>query len=406
MTTLVPYYDCVILGGGMMGLSLALALAQLPANRSMPALRLLVVDPGSLQPPPCPQSPYTTARVSAINHSSQQLLQQLDIWSRLTLSPYRCMQIWDSHSQAQIAFNAADAQQTTLGHIVFNDEVIAALLQALQTQAQVTLMPYQSLSSLGPVQSGQRRLYLGTHSTPVQTALLIGADGAHSMLRNCAGISTAQYACNQQAIVAVVTLQQAQAHHCTAHQVFLPTGPVALLPLPDQRQYALVWSMHQHSAKALVALDDQAFCQRLSQVFHWERCTVTAVSPRQSFPLQQLHAQQYIQSHLALLGDAAHSIHPLAGLGANLGWSDIAVLQHCIAQGRRQGQSPGDWALLKRYQRRRKVHNAATLLTLHALNQLFCATHLPLRYLRAQGMTGLHRCIPLKQRLLRYALQA
>ena len=202
-------------------------------------------------------------------------------------------------------------------------------------------------------------------------------------------------------------VQTAEDHQATAWQRFLPTGPLAMLPLPGdgQRHYcSIVWSLQDSLVDELLGLEEVAFCAQLQRAIEGRLGRVVASSPRFAFPLRQRHAVDYVKPGIALVGDAAHTIHPLAGQGINLGLQDVAVLAQEVLAGHERGVSPGQLELLRRYQRRRKGENLLMMAAMDGFKRLFEQQALPLRWLRNVGMRGVNQMGPLKQQLMRHAM--
>jgi 2-octaprenylphenol hydroxylase len=220
------------------------------------------------------------------------------------------------------------------------------------------------------------------------------------------GLPTREWDYDQQAIVA--TVRSKQVHQYTARQSFSRTGPLAFLPLQadngDEHFCSIVWSQDTLEARRLMALDDVAFNAELARAIELPEDSVEAISRRFAFPLCQRHAMNYTAPGFALVGDAAHSIHPLAGQGANLGYGDVAVLLEELKRARKLGLNPGDALVLGRYQRRRKSENLTMMAAMEGLKQLFGRDELPLRWLRNQGMNWLNQLAPLKNRLATEAM--
>jgi len=205
----------------------------------------------------------------------------------------------------------------------------------------------------------------------------------------------------------VCTVQTAEEHQATAWQRFLPTGPLAFLPLPgtsDQHYCSIVWSLTDDRAAEVLALDDDAFCTQLSRVFEGNLGGVIGTSARAAFPLRQRHAVDYIQPGVALVADAAHTIHPLAGQGINLGLQDVAALAEELLAAHAKGLELGQLDVLGRYQRRRKGENLLMMAAMDGFKRLFEQKALPLRWLRNTGMRGVAQVGPLKTKLMRQAM--
>jgi 2-octaprenylphenol hydroxylase len=205
----------------------------------------------------------------------------------------------------------------------------------------------------------------------------------------------------------VATVEVAQAHEATAWQRFLPSGPLALLPLPGEEGKnfcSLVWSLQEHLVEDVMALDDKGFCAELERASERRLGTVLGSSRRFAFPLRQRHAIDYVQPGVALVADAAHTIHPLAGQGINLGLADVAALAREIVAGHHSGTSPGQLELLRRYQRQRKSENLLMMSAMDGFKRLFEQQSLPVRWLRNAGMRTVDQMLPLKQQLMRHAM--
>jgi len=234
---------------------------------------------------------------------------------------------------------------------------------------------------------------------------LVAADGAMSRIRTLLGFETREWDYGHSAIVATVELERG--HQNTAWQRFLPTGPLAFLPLPGEggRHYcSIVWSVSEHLLDGLLALEAQDFCAELERAFERRLGKVLACSDRFGFPLRQRHALDYVQAGVALVADAAHTIHPLAGQGINLGLADVAVLAQEILSGHERGASPGQLQLLKRYQRKRKSENLTMMAAMDGFKVLFEQPALPIRLLRNAGMRTVSQLGPLKAQLMHRAM--
>ncbi|MEH6551843.1 MAG: UbiH/UbiF/VisC/COQ6 family ubiquinone biosynthesis hydroxylase [Pseudomonadales bacterium] len=403
-------YDIIIVGAGMAGMSLACGLAdsglkialleggKLPERRPEPAL-----DVGGFDP-----------RVSALTSVSQQFFEQLGVWDNIAdiaLSPYDHMCVWDREGTGRIEFDADLVHQPVLGHIVENRVSVWALYQRLQGSAVNIIHPARvsglSVQQQANAASGDSSYLLELEDGRcLGASLLVAADGAVSTLRKLAGFDTREWDYQHTAIVA--TVETELPHADTARQCFLPTGPLALLPLRSAdggRQFcSIVWSSEPTNAEHLLALDDAAFCQTLGQTFEHTLGDIRSVSPRFSFPLRQRHARDYYRPGLALVGDAAHTIHPLAGQGINLGLKDVAVLIDEISRGLARGIAPGDPTLLARYQRRRLADNLTVMAAMEGFKRLFGGQQLPLRWLRNEGMSLLNRQPAIKAEVIRRAM--
>ncbi|MBP8924827.1 MAG: FAD-dependent monooxygenase [Pseudomonadales bacterium] len=401
----VPCYDVVIVGGGIAGCALAAALAPLGHE-------ILLVEAATLAsalPPIAASISDVDARVSALSVASTGLLREVGAWALIpphAQSPYEAMRVWEEDGSGLIEFRAGEVRQPVLGHIVENRWIVGALLARLASWANVELRESERLLALDQPIAGRAALRLQLASGAIiDTALLVGADGANSAVRRLCAVGARTEDCGQRAIVA--TIRTAEGHRRTAWQRFLQTGPLALLPLATlegEHACSIVWSAQDERARQLMALDDHVFALQLQRAC--ENCLggIEAVSRRFDFPLRQLHADSYIAPGVALVGDAAHVIHPLAGQGINLGFSDVRVLAEELARALRRGAAPGDMSALARYQRRRRGDNALMLRAMQGFRRLYGADRLDLRLLRNIGMSAVDRSGPLKRQFMRHAM--
>jgi 2-octaprenylphenol hydroxylase len=354
------HVDLAIVGGGMVGAALACACAER-------ALSVALIDG---QPPQreWPAGHYDL-RVSALSRASQRLLERIGAWPRIAalgISPYREMHVWDSVGGAEIHFDSADLGEPDLGHIVENRVTRLALWERLEASDRVQVLCPASLSRL-ETQGAQALLHLADHRS-LSADLVVGADGRASFVRESLGIQVDALDYAQRAIVANVEV--AHWHRETAWQCFLPTGPLAFLPLADGR-CSIVWSADEQRAEALLALDDAGFIDALEVAFGKRLGPVLSAGPRAAFPLRRQHAHAYVQPRVALVGDAAHSIHPLAGQGVNLGFLDVAALVDAIDHARAHKRALGSLQTLRRYERARRGDNAAMVAAMDGFKRVF-----------------------------------
>lgn len=399
--------EIVIAGAGLAGSALALAL-------SRQGWQVLLLDAAET-PPPVAAEPGVHGfdlRVSALSAGSLRFLDQLGVWPLMQaqrVSPFRHMQVQDSDGTAHIHFSADSVQADCLGHIVENRVSLQALRQALQKTA-VQQMHGRAFRSLRTCQfeghSGlDRQMLTLDNGELLETALLIGADGAQSQVRQQAGFRTRDWDYGHEAIVATVQLEQP--HEQTAWQWFMRTGPLAFLPLDDGSGtplVSIVWSCVPALAEQLLSLSDAAFLNELGRASEHRLGQPLAVSRRVSIPLRQSHARAYVKPGVALVADAAHSLHPLAGQGINLGLKDVAVLAEELQRALARGLSPGHPSVLARYQRRRQGDNLRMMAAMEGFKRLFAEPAPALRWLRNTGLRAVDAAEPLKQQILRQAM--
>jgi len=391
--------DLVIVGAGMVGSTLALALAG-------SGLSILVVDAGALEVPAFEAAAPFEPRVSALSMASQRILERVGAWPGIVsrrACRYTDMRVWDGSGTGQIHFSAASVHAEALGHIVENRVVQDALLDALRAGGEVELLGNASLQMLERDGTGwQIELADGRR---IRSELVVAADGAQSTVRRLANCETREWDYLHHAIV--TSVRCAEPHLRTAWQRFTDDGPLAFLPLEragDQHWCSIVWSCTEPEARRLMALDDEAFRAALGRAFEYRLGEIQSVDPRLCIPLRQRHAKRYVQPGLALVGDAAHVIHPLAGQGVNLGLLDAATLAEVLHAALTRGERPGELRVLSRYERRRMPHNLAMMAAMEGFERLFQADPLPLRWLRNAGLKGVEALPELKSMFVRQAL--
>ena len=386
-------YDIVIIGGGMVGASLACALAD-------STLSIAVIE-GHEPPANWPADSFDI-RVSAITRASENLFRRLGAWEEMEamrVQPYEAMDVWDATGSGHIHFDAAELGEPNLGHIIENRVITRALLQRLRRHDNIdTCCPTKPVRLM--LRSDHAQLQLDDASL-LQTPLIIGADGAHSWLRQQAGIDIQERHYRQTAVV--TTVQTERHHEDTAWQCFLPSGPLAFLPLPEGRS-SIVWSTSAEEAERLLALDDAEFMSELGEAFMHRLGTVTAVGPRGAFPLKGRHAKEYVKPHLALVGDAAHTIHPLAGQGVNLGLADVEELATVVLTAHRTHRPIGSFKTLRRYERARRGDNLLMLDAMGTFKALFSNDTPGLRELRNLGLNLADHAGPLKNLIVARAM--
>ena len=391
--------DLIIVGAGMVGSALALALQH-------SGLQILLLDGGPLSVKPFDQSAAFEPRVSALSAASQRILERLGAWDGIAArrtSPYGEMQVWDGSGTGQVHFSAASVHAEVLGHIVENRVVQDGLLDALY-EADLGLLPGARLEQLR--RSGGDWLLTLTDGRELRAPLIIAADGANSAVRRLAGCATREWDYLHHAIV--TSVRCSKPHQQTAWQRFTDDGPLAFLPLAkaDNAEHwcSIVWSTTPAEAERLMALDDAAFCHELGKAFEWRLGEVLESDPRHCIPLRQRHAKRYVEPGLALIGDAAHTIHPLAGQGVNLGFLDAAVLAEVLLHALERGENLADIKVLGRFERRRMPHNLAMMAAMEGFERLFQADPLPLRWLRNSGLNLVDGANEAKALFVRQAL--
>ncbi|HET9694046.1 MAG TPA: FAD-dependent monooxygenase [Steroidobacteraceae bacterium] len=385
-------FDVVIVGGGMVGSCLAALIAR---EDALSHWRIALVDPAT---PRRPSDRELDLRVSALSRASERILAAARAWEGIEpyASAYGRMVVWDAASTHErpdaLRFSAAETAEPDLGHIVENLRIQWALHES----------PY--LRAVTEVRSGLQQLEFEEDCARVtledgrrlSCQLVVGADGGQSVARKLAGIGQSGWTYGQTAVVAHLATERP--HRETAWQRFLPSGPLALLPLGDGR-VSLVWSTSPAEADALLACGEVEFNERVTVASDHVLGAATLASPRAGFPLALWHAREYVRPRLALVGDAAHTIHPLAGQGVNLGFLDCASLVQVLAEAAGKGEELHGLRVLRRYERWRRSENALVLALCDTLNRLFSERSVAVAAVRRFGMS-----VVTQQPLLRRAL--
>ncbi|MCP4299316.1 MAG: UbiH/UbiF/VisC/COQ6 family ubiquinone biosynthesis hydroxylase [Gammaproteobacteria bacterium] len=393
-------FEVIVVGGGITGLTLA---AKLANSRFGDALRITLLDRAAR--PRFSADDDVALRVSAIATGSARLLNSVGAWQRISesrLSPYESMRVWDENdtpdSAATLRFDAAEFAVPQLGFIVENVLLQDALLGQLDDSS-VDLRFECPIRSLR--QSGRRYAIETEGGDKMVADLVVGADGARSFVRAAVGIETRKWPYDQTALV--THLRPAHPHQATAWQRFLRDGPLGMLPLADGR-VSVVWSTSPDLAKRGADASDEALGRMLTDASDKVLGELSVAGPRGAFPLGAHHARRYVLPGIALIGDAAHAIHPLAGQGANLGLQDAAELAGVIDAALEQGLHPGDQPVLRRYERARKGANATMLHFMTGLNRLFTTDSRLVGELRMAGMRIFNRSGPIRERAVKVAL--
>ena len=358
--------DIIVAGAGFVGLSFAIAASQRGFEVAVYDRKKRPVAPNKL-----------SSNVIAVNPASSAFLKEIGAWEKLDagfVTPYAGMSVCDGTGSGAISFTAEEAGLPVLGHIVDQSALLAALAETSGTE--------ESLEVHWETEAD---------FSPGDVSLLVGADGVHSEIRESVGLKTVGFAYNQTATVCIA--QMTEPHGQTARQWFLESGPLAFLPLNDKTCVAVIWSCFDD----LTELDDQTFSERLAEASEGELGEVCSVSPRFGFPLRQQQALQYVTEGVALMGDAAHAIHPLAGQGANLGFADARALVLEISSAKLEGRSPGDINVLRRYERDRKKENYLVGAAMEGFHRLFTSTQPVMGLIRNFGLRLVNGNKPLKQ---------
>ncbi len=382
-------YDVIIVGAGMSGSTLACALADA-------GMRIALLD----KKPVCVrQEQEYDVRVSSINIASQRIFESLGVWDGVTqrrVSPFRDIEVWSD--SGSIHFSASEISQTHLGHIIENSVITSALTDTLANKDNVTLSYSTTIDRLDTHDDGV--VVVTGQKNEMHSRLLVGADGPASRVREAAGIAKTTRRYHQKAIVAKV--QTEHDHAETARQRFLHTGPLAFLPLADG-SCSIVWSCDNDKASSVLASDDESFMHDLGEAFEHRLGAITDAGARVAFPLVRQDSASYIAKRTALIGDAVHVIHPLAGLGANLGIGDAACLAEIVCEAHDKKRDIASHSILRRYERWRKGANAFVAGMMDMYKTVFGSPSESLRHTAGSGLTMTHKMKPVKRVLMRHA---
>lgn len=384
-------YRVIVIGSGAVGATLACQLARRGVRTALVEAR----------EPPDFDADNVDLRVFAISRATQRIWSHLGAWDEMRasrVSAYRAMEVWDACGRGRIRFDAAELGEPDLGHIVENRLIQSVLFKLAHSLDALDVFCPASPEAMA-LEPERAKITLADGRV-LEAELVVAADGARSSIRELAGIEVQTHAYAQKALVAHVRGERA--HGETARQVFLPEGPLAFLPLSDGR-CSIVWSADDARAQALLALDDTAFLAELTQASEGALGTMIETTPRASFPLAAMHAERYVLPRLALIGDAAHTVHPLAGQGVNLGVLDAAVLAEVLER-TMDGGDLGELALLRRYERWRRGENLSMQTAMSGFKALF-GSRLPLLpSIRSAGLGLVDRLGPVKSELMRRAM--
>jgi|HubBroStandDraft_6_1064221.scaffolds.fasta_scaffold28251_3 2-octaprenylphenol hydroxylase len=392
-------FDVVVIGGGLAG---ACTVALLARKSGMPAERVALLSTESI--PPVARGDPADLRVVAISRASEHVLRAAVAWPRLDearLCPYQRMRVWHETSPPRgagaLCFDAADIGEPNLGFIAENNALMRACQESFVAaggcRVESTLLRLD-------FEIAQARLTC-SGGVELTARLVVGADGAQSLVRSCAGLTARMHDYRQLALVA--TLQTEKPHENTAWQRFLHTGPLALLPLFNGHS-SMVWTVDEAAAQELLRLSDEQLCERIVNASDEVLGRATLLSRRASFPLRSLAAQSYVAARCALVGDAAHVIHPLAGQGANLGLLDAAALCEAVSDALIEREDIGSVRALRRYEQLRRTHNVLMDSAMSAFNTGFAASVGPGALLVNTALGAVNRSGMLKRMFARRAL--
>lgn len=416
-------YDVAVVGAGIAGTATALSLGKaginvclLDASNSLRSATEGATNPDSQTldhreiKRECVDD--FSPRVSAITPANADWLSSIGAWQLLDeqqLLGYTRMHVWEELGSGEINFEAGDYQRPSLGFIVENDSLLRALMSAIADAPNIECCFDRSIQKCRL--NDERVHVIECVEETIQARLLVGADGANSFVRRVLNIPTREWDYDQSAIVC--TAETAHHHAMTAWQRFAEQGPVAYLPLADTLSHSdpshghfssIVWSLDSVEAERVSALDDDAFMRELAKALDTKLGELQSVSARFKVPLRQRHAKRYTAKQAVLIGDAAHTIHPLAGQGLNLGLGDVKALVEVLVEASQKSYDLAHPVLLERYQRARKVENLSMMLSMEGFKRLFGSSDPILRWLRNTGVNAVDRHTLIKRQIATRAM--
>lgn len=387
-------YDIVVLGGGLVGLTIANFWSQ-------KGISVAVIEKN--QPDLTWNNKQFDLRCSAISRASQKIFTEIGIWSEIELtriSPYRRMVVWDALGFGEIAFDASEVFEPDLGHIIENRVMVKALWEKVRVDSNVDFFIANPPVAL-EVNSDAALLTL-VEGTKLSAKLIVGADGSQSWVREASGITITEQDYHQEALIAAVMTEHP--HQETAWQRFLSEGPLAFLPLSSVNMSSIVWTAGKKLIERLLRLEDAQFCQELAHHFDYRLGKVISVTARKSFPLKRLHAKQYVAERIALIGDAAHVLHPLAGQGANLGLYAAKRLAEIVIEALENNVDIGSYLILRKYEREQKSRAMTMIMFTEALHKMFSSQDSGTIGIRGMGLNFINRAKVIKKKLILEAM--
>ncbi len=386
-------YQVAIVGGGMVGASLACLLA----GKNVSVALIEAGDPAASWP----ENTYDL-RVSALTLASINLFKSLDVWAGVVEQGEQAVEkmfVWDHFGSGELDIDSADAGEVQMGSVVENRISVLAIWKKLQQLDSCDVFTSSQLDDF-TVDDDGLDINL-SNGKKIRAALLVGADGSNSKIRQISGIDDYGWEYQQKALVA--TVKPEKSHQNTAWQRFLPEGPLALLPLRDGL-ISIVWTSSTQTTVDNLKLSDAGFCDALAEASEHQLGDFELVGARGAFPLKLQFSPEYTQQRMVLIGDAIHTIHPLAGQGANLGLKDAVTLADVIIQAHKKGRDIASEQVLRRYERQRKGDNLLMMGIMDGFKRLFGADDMLVQFARSWGMGVVNSSTIIKNQICKYAM--
>jgi 2-octaprenylphenol hydroxylase len=389
----MEYFDVIVIGGGIVGATTACALGKAGLNVALVEARSATASEAKGGRDP---------RVFAITRASERILRSLQAWDAMPpedVFAFTDMEVWDAGGDSALHFDCDELGEPYLGHIIEPRIILAALLERLAEIRRVSLLRPARFREIHT--AADEVIVELEDGRALHSRLVVAADGVRSPVRAALGINTREHDYRQSSLVALV--RTSEPHRHTAWQRFLPGGPLAFLPL-EANWCSIVWTRPTAEAERLLTLDRETFHAELGAAFDFRLGEITDSGEREVWPLQRRHAEHYVADRAALIGDAAHAIHPLAGQGVNLGLLDAATLVQVVLETHARGRDFGTLRNLRRFERWRRGDNALMMSAMDGINTLFSNASTPLQTARVMGLGLVNRAGMVRHLLMRHAM--
>jgi len=386
-------FDVIVIGGGIVGATVACALGEAGLDVALVEAHGAATGEGE---------PRRDPRVFAVTRASEHILRALQAWDAMPpedVFAFTDMEVWDAGGGSALHFDCAELGEPYLGHIIEPRIILAGLMHRLGSISRVTLLRPARFREI--TLAADEAIVGLEDGRSLHARLVVAADGVRSPVRAALGINTREHDYRQSSLVALV--RTAEPHRHTAWQRFLPGGPLAFLPM-EANCCSIVWTRPTAEVERLLMLDKEAFHAELGAAFDFRLGKITDSGEREAWPLQRRHAEHYVTARAALIGDAAHAIHPLAGQGVNLGLLDAATLAQVVLDARAHGRDFGTLRCLRRFERWRRGDNSAMMSAMDGINALFSNATTPLQAVRIMGLGMVNRTAVVRHLLMRHAM--